>query len=138
VAPGGAFIAPSAPISPELRGEAERPESDKTIQQWASALATRDIATISKVRSLTPAEVTSWKNVFGRVKAYKLNVKIMATPQVIDDQASVPVEEIVVMTDKNGIDATMSPRRLNYRMHKVGGEWRMLPPTAAMPPAPSQ
>jgi hypothetical protein len=71
--------------------------------------------------------------VFGRVKAYKLNVKITAMPQVKDDQALVPVQEIVVMTDRNGIDTTMNPRNSNYRLHKVGNDWKMLPPTVPMP-----
>jgi len=131
--PGGGFIAPSAAPTMALLGEVERPAIQKVIDQWAAALATRDIPTISKVRSLTSTELTNWKNTFGRVKAYKLNVKITDMPQVKDDQALVPIEEIVVMTDKSGADTTMMPRKFNYRLHKVGGEWRMLPPTAPMP-----
>jgi hypothetical protein len=39
-----------------------------------------------------------------------------------------PVEEIAIYTGKDRISITQAPRRVNYRMHKVGGEWRMLPP----------
>ena len=54
-------------------------------------------------------------------------------PEVKDDQALVPVEEIMILTQKNGVKITQQPRRFSYRMHKVGNEWRMLPPNTRMP-----
>jgi serine/threonine protein kinase len=128
VLPGGAYIAPSAPPTPLLLGEVERPAIEKVVQEWATALATRNIQTLSQVRSLTPTEATNWKNLFGRLTAYKMNVRLTGMPEVTDNQAVVPVEEIAIYTGKDRISITQAPRRLNYRMHKVGGEWRMLPP----------
>ena len=133
VAPGGAFIANSAPPSPALLGEVERPAIERLVQHWASALGTLNVATISKIRSFTKEEADSWQRVVKNYKALKVNAKVTDTPEVVGDQARVKVQEIWVMTQKNGIDVTQNPRDNIYRMHKVGGEWRMLPPSAPMP-----
>jgi hypothetical protein len=117
----------------DARVEAERPAIEKVLQEWAAALATRDIATISRVRSLTATEVASWRNIFGRIKAYRLHVEMTGEPEIVGNQALVPIEEVVIMTDQRGIDLTNSPRRYNYRMHKVGGQWRLLAPNTPMP-----
>ncbi|MEO8680198.1 MAG: protein kinase [Vicinamibacterales bacterium] len=128
VLPGGGFAAESAPASPLLIGQVERPAVERLAQQWAAALATRNIATISKVRALTATEAKNWQNIFGSLKAYKLNVRLLSDPEVKDNEATVPVEEIAVYTQKNGIDITQQPVKTTYRMRKIGGEWRMLPP----------
>ena len=116
-----------------LRGEAERPEIDKLVQQWASALGTRNIAAISNIRSFTKDEAESWQRIYKNFKQVEVVAKVTATPEVVEDHALVPVEEIMITTQNNGIKLTGAPRRTNYRMHKVGGQWRMLPPTAPMP-----
>jgi serine/threonine protein kinase len=128
VLPGGAYIAPSEPPTPALLGEVERPAIDKVLQQWAAALGSRDVAKISNVRSFTPAEAKSWQNIYKNYTAVQVTVRLTGMPEVKDNQAVVPVEEVMIMTQKNGIKITNQPRRVNYRMHKVGGEWRLLPP----------
>jgi serine/threonine protein kinase len=133
VLPGGGFAAASEPPSPLLRGEAERPEIDKLVQQWASALGTRNVAAISNIRSFTKDEADSWQRIYKNFKQVEVVAKVTATPEVVEDHALVPVEEIMITTQNNGIKLTGAPRRTNYRMHKVGGQWRMLPPTAPMP-----
>jgi len=133
VAPGGAFIANSAPPTPALLGEVERPAIEKLVQQWAGALGTLDVATISKIRSFTEAEAKSWQNVVKNYKSLKVNAKVTDMPEVVGDQARVKVQEIWITTQKNGIDITQAPRENVYRMHKVGGEWRMLLPSTPMP-----
>jgi hypothetical protein len=120
-------------LPPASSGRLERPAIEKVLQEWAGALATRDIATISRVRSLTATEVASWRNIFGRIKAYRLHVEMTGEPEIVGNQALVPIEEVVIMTDQRGIDLTNSPRRYNYRMHKVGGQWRLLAPNTPMP-----
>lgn len=133
VLPGGGFVATSEPVSPLLRGEAERPEIDKLVQQWATALGTRSIPAISNIRSFTKEEAESWQRIYRNFKQVQVVAKVTATPEVVEDHALVPVEEIMITTQNNGIKITGQPRKTNYRMHKVGGQWRMLPPTAPMP-----
>lgn len=128
VLPGGGFAAPSEPPSPLLLGQVERPAIEKVVQQWAAALGTRDVAKISNVRSFTSAEAKSWQNIYKNYNAVQMTVTLTGDLEVKDNQAVVPVEEIMILTQKNGIKITNQPRRLNYRMHKVGGEWRLLPP----------
>jgi hypothetical protein len=66
--------------------------------------------------------------------SYKLNVRLTGDPEVIDNEAIAPVEEIAVYTAKRGgITMTQQPVRTNYRLRKIGGEWRMLAPSAPMP-----
>ena len=136
--PGGAFVAPSAAPTPELLGEVERPAIEKLVQQWAAALGTRNVATISNIRSFTEDEAKSWQNIYKNYNAVEVNATVTAVPEVKSDQARVQVQEIVVLTQKNGIKITQQPRNVHYRMHKVGGQWRMLPPNTPMPPAASQ
>jgi serine/threonine protein kinase len=133
VLPGGAYVAPSAPPTPLMVGEVERPAIEKLVSQWAAALSTRNIATISNIRSFTPAEAKSWQNVFRAYKEIQVNAKVTDVPEVKGDQALVKVEEIMIVTQNNGIKITNQPRPTTYRMHKVGGEWRMLPPDRPMP-----
>ena len=128
VAPGGGFVAESAPVTPLLLGQVERPAIERVVQQWATALGTRDVARISNVRSFTPAEAKSWQNIYKNYNAIQMTVTLTGDPEVKDNQAVVPVEEVMILTQKNGIKITNQPRRLNYRMHKVGSEWRLLPP----------
>jgi serine/threonine protein kinase len=142
VAPGGAFIAPSEPPSPLLLGEVERPAIDKAIQQWAAAFAKLDVQALSQVRTLTQEEANNWKRTFGNMSAYKMNVRLIGMPQVVDTDAIAPVEEIAVYTGKRGggISITQQPVKTNYRLRKIGGEWKLLVPTTPMPkpPNPSQ
>jgi serine/threonine protein kinase len=133
VAPGGGFVANSEPPSPALRGEAERPEIEKLVSQWAQALGTRNIATISNIRSFTKDEADMWQRYYKNYKEIVVNVEVKGTPEVIDNHAIVPVEEVLITTQNNGIKITQSPRRTNYRMQKVGGQWRMLQPNTPMP-----
>ena len=133
MAPGGGYVANSEPPSPALRGEAERPEIEKLVTQWAQALGTRNVAAISNIRSFTPEEAQSWQNIYKRFKQVEVNVELKGTPEVIDNHALVPVEEITILTQNNGIKLTQQPRRTNYRMQKVGGQWRMLQPNTPMP-----
>ena len=134
-APGGAFIAPSEPPSPLLRGEAERPEIEKTIQQWAAAFAKLDVAALSQVRTLTQQEADNWRKTFNNMSAYKMNVRLIGMPQVVENEALAPVEEIAVYTGKRGggISITQQPVKTNYRLRKIGGEWKLLVPTTPMP-----
>jgi serine/threonine protein kinase len=136
--PGGGFVAPSAAPTPALLGEVERPAIEKLVAQWASALSTRNVATISNIRSFTPDEAKSWQNIYQRYKVIEVNAKVTDVPDVRGDQARVKVQEILVYTQNNGIRITQQPRNTTYRMHKVGGEWRMLSPSAPMPENPSQ
>jgi serine/threonine protein kinase len=137
-APGGAFIAPSAPPTPALLGEVERPALEKLVQQWAAAIGTRNTATISNIRAFTPDEAKSWDNIFKRYKAVEMHAKITAMPEVISDQARVPVEEVLIYTQNNNIKINASPRNTFYRMRKVGGQWQMLRPDTPMPANTSQ
>ena len=66
-----------------------------------------------------------------------MSVEVTGTPDVIEDQALVPVREIMIMTQKNGIKITGQPRDTYYRMQKVAGRWRMLAPDAPMPKRPA-
>ncbi len=134
-APGGAFIAPSEPPSPLLLGEVERPGIDKAIQQWAAAFAKLDVQALSLVRTLTQQEADNWKKMFGNMAAYKMNVRLVGMPQVIDTEAVAPVEEIAVYTGKRGggISITTQPEKKNYRLRKIGGEWKLLVPSTPMP-----
>jgi serine/threonine protein kinase len=142
VAPGGAFIAPSEPASPLLLGEVERPGIDKAIQQWAAAFAKLDVQALSQVRTLTQDEANNWKKMFGNMAAYKMNVRLIGMPQVIDTEAIAPVEEIAVYTGRRGggISITTAPEKKNYRLRKIGGEWKLLVPSTPMPKpqSPSQ
>ena len=137
-APGGAFVAKSEPPTPALLGEVERPAIERLVAQWASALNTRNVATISNIRSFTADEAKSWQNIFKNFKQVEMNVKITDMPEVVNDHARVKVEEILILTQNNGIKVTQNPRSAVYRMHKVGGNWRMLPPNAPMPSGSAQ
>ena len=139
-APGGAFVAPSEPPSPLLMGEVERPGIQKAIDEWAAAFGRLDPAQLSRVRALSPAEAERWKNMFKDLKSYKMNVRILDMPQVIDVDAVVRVEETGVYVRKGGIavEITQQPVVTNYRLRKIGGQWKMLVPTTAMPKAGSQ
>ena len=120
--PGGGFAAPSEPPSPLVRGEAERPEIEKLVKQWAAALSTRDVATISRIRSFTGDEARNWQRIYGRYKQIQVIAEVTGTPQVVEDHALVPVRETVLTTQNNGIQLTQSPRNTQYRMQKLGGK----------------
>ena len=137
-APGGAFVASSAPPTPALLGELERPAIEKLVEQWASALNTRNVATISNIRSFTAEEAKSWQTIYRNFKQVEMNVKVTDMPEVVGDHARVKVEEVLILTQKDGIKVTQNPRASVYRMHKVGGNWRMLPPNAPMPSGSAQ
>jgi hypothetical protein len=132
ILPGGGFAAPSEPATPQLLGEVERPAIEKLVAQWATALGTRNIATISNIRSFTKEEAQNWQDIFKKYSAVEVNATVTGMPEVKNDQARVRVQEITILTQKNGIKLTMTPYTSNYRMHKVAGQWRMLPPSAPM------
>jgi len=121
----------------ELPEEAERPEIEKLVQQWARALSTRDMVAISNIRSFfTKEEAESWERLYRNYKQIEVSAEVTGKPEVIGDQALVPVREIMIMTQRNGIKITGQPRDTNYRMHKVAGQWRMLAPGTPMPKGP--
>ena len=134
VAPGGAFVANSAPPTPLLRGQAERPEIEKAVQQWAAAFSKLDVKALSEIRTLTPEEARRWQNLFGNMAKYTMNVRLTADPEIVDNEAIAPVEEIAVYTQKRGgITMTNNPVRTNYRLRKIGSEWRLIVPSTPMP-----
>jgi serine/threonine protein kinase len=139
VAPGAGFVAESAPPSPLLRGQAERPEIEKAVQQWAAAFGKLDVKALSQIRALSPDEARRWQNTFNNMSSYTLNVRLVGDPQVVDNEAVAPVEEIAVYTAKRGgISITQQPVRQNYRLRKIGNEWKLLIPSTPMPPSSSQ
>jgi hypothetical protein len=113
--------------------EAERRAIEQLVQQWARALTSRDIASISNIRSFTRQEAESWQRLYRNYKQIEVSAEVTGTPTVIEDQALVPVREILIMTQNNGIKITGQPRDTQYRMHKVSGQWRLLAPDAPMP-----
>jgi hypothetical protein len=137
VATPAAPASEGVPASPELRGEAERIEITRAIQQWAAAFTKRDVKALSQVRPLSDAEVRTWRKTFSNMASYKLTVRITDTPRVIDDEASVPVQEVASYTSKLGTGAIVTDKPVNatYRLRKVGGDWQLLAPTTPMPRA---
>lgn len=117
--------------------ESERREIEQLVQQWARALTSRDIASISNIRSFTREEAESWQRLYRNYKQIEVSAEVTGTLEVIEDQALVPVREIMIMTQNNGIKITGQPRDTQYRMHKVAGRWRMLAPDAPMPKRPA-
>ena len=113
--------------------EGERREIEQLVQQWARALTSRDIATISNIRSFTREEAASWQRLYRNYKQIEVSAEVTGAPEVIEDHALVPVREIMIMTQNNGIKITGQPRDTQYRMQKVAGRWRMLAPDAPMP-----
>jgi tetratricopeptide (TPR) repeat protein/predicted Ser/Thr protein kinase len=140
VLPGGGFAATSEPPSPLLLGQVERPAIEKVVQQWAAAFARLDVKALSEIRALSPDEAKRWQNTFSNMASYKLNVRLVGDPQVIDTEAIVPVEEIAVYTAKRGggISITQQPFKTSYRLRKIGSEWRLLVPSTPMPAKPGQ
>jgi hypothetical protein len=140
VLPGGGFVASSEPPSPLLRGQAERPEIERAVALWGAAFSKLDVKQLSQIRALTPDEAKRWQNTFNNMSAYKLNVRLTGDPEVIDNEATAPVEEIAVYTAKRGgITMTQQPVATRYRLRKIGGEWRLLIPGTPMPkPGSSQ
>lgn len=68
------------------------------------------------------------------MSSYTMNVRLTADPEVIDNEAIAPVEEIAVYTQKRGgITLTQNPVRTNYRLRKIGSEWRVIVPSTPMP-----
>ena len=83
-------------------------------------------------------EANRWRKTFDSMSAYKMNVRLTGDPQVVDNEAVAPVEEIAVYTAKRGgISITQQPLRTNYRLRKIGNEWKLLIPSTPMP-NPSQ
>ena len=129
VAPGGGYVAPSEPPSPLLRGQVERPAIEAVLREWEKAVGSMNIATISNVRSFDKRQAQNWQNTYKNYKAIEMNVRLTADPEVNENfEAVVPVQEVMIVTQKNGIKLTMQPRNEKYRMHKVGDKWRLLPP----------
>jgi hypothetical protein len=129
VLPGGAFVTESAPTTPLLRGQVERPAIEAAIREWARAVGTMNIAQISNVRSFDKKQAQNWQETYKNYKAIEMSVKLTDDPEVNEkDEAVVPVQEIMIVTQKNGIKLTMQPRNEKYRLHKVGDKWRLLPP----------
>ena len=129
VLPGGGFVAESAPTTPLLRGQVERPAIEAAIREWARAVGTMNIATISNVRSFDKKQAQNWQDTYKTYKAIEMSVKLIDDPEVNEkDEAVVPVQETMIVTQKNGIKLTMQPRNEKYRLHKVGDRWRLLPP----------
>jgi serine/threonine protein kinase len=130
-----ALTAKSATPTPEVLGEAERPAIARAIQQWAAAFERRDVRALSRVRELSDAEKRNWQKTFNNMASYKMTVRITDTPRVIDNDALVPVQEIVAYTSKLGTGAIVDqpPVNTSYRLRKAGTEWRLLAPTTPMP-----
>jgi len=138
-APGGAFIAPSEPPSPLLRGQVERPEIEKAIQQWAAAFSKLDVNALSQIRTLTEAEANRWRNIFKGMSTFKMNVSVMGDPEVIDNDAVVPVQETAQYTRGKGQPLlSMQTVNMKYRLRKIGNQWRVIRPDQPMPPNPSR
>jgi len=139
VLPGGAYVAPSAPPTPLLRGQAERPEIEKAIQQWADAFAKLDVNALSQVRNLTLQESTRWKNTFKGMATFKMNVSVMGDPEVIGNDAIVPVQESAQYTQGKGQPLlSMQTNTVKYRLRKIGNQWRVIRPDEPMPKESSQ
>lgn len=107
----------------------------RTIYQWAAAFSRLDVKALSQVRELSDAEKRNWQKAFNNMASYKMTVRIIDTPRVIDNDALVPVRETVAYTSKLGTGAIVDqpPVNTTYRLRKVGNEWRLLPPTTPMP-----
>ena len=127
----------NAELEARRNAELERREIEQLVQQWARALSSRDIPTISNIRSFTREEAATWQRLYRNYKQIEVSAEVTGAPEVIEDQALVPVREIMIMTQNNGIKITAQPRDTQYRMHKVSGRWRMLPPDAPMPKRPT-
>ncbi len=67
-----------------------------------------------------------------------MSAEVTGAPEAIEDHALVPVREIMIMTQNNGIKITGQPRDTHCRMQKVAGRWRMLAPDAPMPKRPAR
>ena len=124
-----------APATPDRRGEVERLEMERAIQQWAAAFGRLDVKALSQVRELTDVEKRNWQKTFTNMASYKMTVRITDTPRVIENDALVSVQETVAYTSKLGTGAIVDqpPVNTSYRLRKVGNEWRLLPPTTPMP-----
>jgi serine/threonine protein kinase len=140
-APGGAFIAKSEPPTPALLGEVERAGIEKAISQWGAAFAKHDVNALSQVRALSADELKRWQNLFKVYGKYEMNVRLVGTPEVIDNDAIAPVEEITryAARGNNQPMITNQPFKTTYRLRKIGGEWKLLVPSTPMPkPTSSQ
>lgn len=123
----------------DASGDVERPAIEKAIAQWAAAFATLDVAALSSVRALTPEETERWQSTFNNMGSYDMNVRIVSAPQIVDNDALVPVEETVRYAAKNDAQqTTMNSSQTNYRLRKIGSEWKLLAPATPMPQPPSQ
>ncbi|MDO8680296.1 MAG: hypothetical protein Q7R30_17395, partial [Acidobacteriota bacterium] len=128
VLPGGGFVVESAPTTPLLRGQVERPAIEAAIREWSRAVGTMNIATISNVRSFDKKQAQNWQDTYKIYKAIEMSVKLTDDPEVNEkDEAVVPVQETLIVTQKNGIKLTQT-RTEKYRLHKIGDKWRLLPP----------
>ena len=71
----------------------------------------------------------SWGNAFKAFAEYTLIVTIKGSPTVNGDEATIPVEEQVANTaKKGGIRIYQQPRKIDYKLKKIGGKWMILPP----------
>ena len=85
----------------------------------------------------TREEAASWQRLYRNYKQIEVHAEVTGAPEVIEDQALVPVREIMIMTQNNGIKITGKPRDTHYRMQKVAGRWLLLAPDAPMPRRPA-
>jgi hypothetical protein len=130
VLPGGGFVATSEPTPPPNLAEIEGPGIEAAIRFYERALSNKDLKAVSRVRTFTQQEQRNWVRVFDRVRSYRLIVDIVGPPVVDPNgrEATISVRERVQQVDKNGFEINQQPRDVTYRLEKIGGTWRLLPP----------
>lgn len=128
-------VLPPAPVAtgpapaPPPAGEVERPAIEASIQEYAKAISNRDLPAVARVRRYTPAEAKNWENIFKQFSEYRLIVKVLGTPTVDGDRATISVEEQFAQTaKKGGIQVFSQARRTEYKLERIGGKWMLLPP----------
>jgi serine/threonine protein kinase len=129
VLPGGGFAATSEPISPLTAGQAARPEIEAAVAEWARALGTMNLRTISNIRAFTPTEVKNWQTITDNYSAMQVTARLLSDPEVRDDIATVPVREVRVMTQKRGGIRITQTYDNTYRLQKVGDKWLLRTPS---------
>src|SRR4029450_9459848 len=107
-----------------------RPAIEASIQEYARALSSRDLAAVARVRRYSAVEARNWENVFKQFSEARLIVRVMGSPVVDGYRATVPVEETFAQTaKKGGIQVFLQPRKTEYKLEKIGGKWMLLPPS---------
>jgi hypothetical protein len=124
--PAPAAVAPPPAVP---AAEVERPAIEASIYEYAKALSSMSLPAVARVRKYTPAEAKNWENLFRGLAEYRLIVKIIGSPTVEGDRATIPVEELVATTaKKGGIQVFQQARKTEYKLEKIGGRWMILPP----------